>query len=648
MIYFLFLLLSIIDTKAWRTKSTIRSTDSFVYINRFGSIPYEIRKGFYGRFTKMVVHVNHNNYNLSSLHIAGYSSRKESVIFSDIITSTASELSCQERINQADYLVNVRGNASDTKYLQDSKYLYRNKFSVILTTDIVKYDNPVFFFWAVVNCDNTCDSSDGMCQGPIDIELEGHFVNILESEDGASGLATIGNEVSYEYSGLKLLFVLFFVVQIFVIIYMVIVRRILISKHRNHHTVTMLLIVTITEWFRYLFGAIYFFQYDKTGIQETGYLITSQVFYIISDVLLVTLLGVLAHGWTIVRRKIKMTGRIRGTFFVISYLCFSFAALTRSEMAEPGSSVCYYETLPGFLMLAMLGIAGLRILIISNTTLKSFASNENINFFYVLRSLCVLYIWYAPFWALVLVNISALYKRKFFNVCSCLTTLIVQMTLITLYNPRISSHYFPFHNKIDDMRLYKLKKNENNKAVDEIVEGKPISFTGGYGNNIVQEDGRIKPESKFDRHQLGRLKALCYSVDSCISQLQIYSAKLRLTMDNIAVDLIPSDLVPKSQNNVWQYKKFNIESDSDEDQDDQRNSKNTQINAVNVRAIVTPARSNTEMSTNNTSFNRPTMPKKASPYSSIAVLDKGKFIARNSAESNIVNSGNSDTSINED
>ncbi len=646
MICFIFLLLLIIDTKAWRTKSTIKSTDSFVYINRFGSIPYEIRKDFFGRFTKMVVQVNHNNYNSSSLYIAGYSTQKESVIFSDILTSKASESSCQERINRADYLVNIRGNASDTKYLQDSKYLYRNKFSVILTTEIVNYKLPVFFFWAVINCDTTCGSSGGMCQGPIDIELEGHFVNILESEDGASGLATVGNEVSYEYSGLKLLFILVFVAQIFVLIYMIIVRLILISKHRNHHTVNMLLIITITECFRFLFGAIYFFKYDKTGIQEPGYLITAQVFYIISDVLLIMLLGLLAHGWTIVRRKIKMIGRIRGTFFAIAYLCFSLSALAWSEMTESGSSVCYYESPPGFLMLAILGIAGLRILIISNSTLKSFASSENIKFFYVLRALCALYVWHAPFWALVLINISALYKRKFFNIFSCFATLIVQVTLITLYNPSTGSRFFPFHNKIDDMRLYKLKKNENNKAgSNDEVESKPISFTGGYGNNIVQEDGRIKPESKFDRNQLGRLKALCYSVDSCINQLQIYSAKLKLTMDNIAVDLISSDLVPNSQNNTWQYKKFNIDSDSDEDADNQRKRKNVQNNSVNIRSKSTPIRSNIEMSPSNTSFNRPTMPKTASPYSSIAVLDKGKFIARDSTESNV---GDNSNSINED
>jgi hypothetical protein len=649
---FIFFVLFILDITAWRTKNHVKSADSFVYVNRFGCIPYEARNDYYGRYTKMVVHVNHNYYNISSLYIAGYSTTKESAYSSKILTSKASKISCQERIEQADYLVNMRGDDPDTKYLQDSKYLYRNKFSVVLTKDILKYQKPAFFFWAVINCDTTCSNSDGMCQGPIDIELDGHFVNILEPDytDGSQGLATIGSEVSFEYAGMKLTAIVFFVVQNFVIIYMIIVRKILISKHRDHHTVKILLVITITEWFRYLFASIYFFKYDKTGIQEPGYLITSQVFYIISDVLLILLLGLLAHGWTIVRRKIKMIGRIRGTFFVIAYLCFSLSALVLSEMAESGSSVCYYETSPGYLMLAILGIAGLRILTISNSTLKSFNSIQNIKFFYLLRALCVVYIWYAPFWAIVLIKLSALYKRKIFVIFSCIVALITQLTLITLYYPRISSEFFPFHNKVDDMRLYKLKKNdENNKAnnIDEIQENKPISFTGGYGNNIIQEDGRVKPESKFDQQQLGRLKALCYSVDSCINQLQIYSSKLKLTMDNIAVDLISSDLVPNNQSKNWNYKKFNIDSDSDED-NDQRHSNKKHNNDVNIRAKSTPIRGNLEMSSNNASFNRPTMPKTASPYSSIAVLDKGKFIPMDSKNDSSNNSKSNMSNDDED
>lgn len=169
-------------------------------------------------------------------------------------------------------------------------------------------------------------------------------------------------EASFEYFAIRDIFICFWVFQTLLCIFALYVRADLSSKNRDHYTVYLLFIGTFFYNLKYLFGMCYYSLLENTGKSQNGLLIASSVFQIFADVLILLLLCLLGHGWTIVRRKIKMVGRVRLTLLITSYLMFSISSLIWKEekIDYTGQSLIFYDSPPGTMLLVVLVMAFLR------------------------------------------------------------------------------------------------------------------------------------------------------------------------------------------------------------------------------------------------------------------------------------------------
>jgi hypothetical protein len=91
------------------------------------------------------------------------------------------------------------------------------------------------------------------------------------------------------------------------------VRADLSSKNRDHYTVYLLFTSSFFYNLKYLFAMCYYSLIENTGKSQNGLLIASSVFQIFADTLILLLINLLGHGWTI--------GKIIKNFILFLIFC---------------------------------------------------------------------------------------------------------------------------------------------------------------------------------------------------------------------------------------------------------------------------------------------------------------------------------------
>jgi hypothetical protein len=245
----------------------------------------------------------------------------------------------------------------------------------------------------------------------------------------------------------------------------------------------------------------------------------------------------------------KMVGRIRITFFAAAYLTLSVIAEIWKDESPDGEILNFYASPPGILKIMLLVVAAIRIWgAIQNTMLNHPHQKK---FYIEFRTLAMIYCLRLPVIALILIGSSEISAVSIYASVDCVTVFVCQIIFVIIFHPQIFPENFPFHAKLDDMKLYKLerKRAESKKAeLDELDkqshndQPQVISFTGGYANNeFIQEDGRIKPPSLFDQLQLRKLKEVVKSFGIRIVALTEHQKKMEDVLNAVSVEYQPVD-----------------------------------------------------------------------------------------------------------
>ena len=101
----------------------------------------------------------------------------------------------------------------------------------------------------------------------------------------------------------------------------------LIQEGKYHRTARVLVFACIVLLFALSFRALELSMYAQRGVPLAGLRIMSDVVTLMADSIMLALLLCLAEGWTLVRRKLPVSVRLRIAIIVTVYVCCGVAAL---------------------------------------------------------------------------------------------------------------------------------------------------------------------------------------------------------------------------------------------------------------------------------------------------------------------------------
>ena len=182
-----------------------------------------------------------------------------------------------------------------------------------------------------------------------------------------------------------------FILQFFLTMFCCSIGVSLHNKRKLHWTVKLFLVSVVFQFVALLLLLIYYSSYASTGIMDDGALITGNLFMSFSDTLMVVLLILLAKGWTIVRRKISIPGRIKIAVFGMTYFLSSVTVVAwRFKALDVADSLYYYDSAAGimFVVVRLLGVVWFNYA--AKTTVKQFPTKKK-RFYY--RFTIVFSIW---------------------------------------------------------------------------------------------------------------------------------------------------------------------------------------------------------------------------------------------------------------
>lgn len=205
------------------------------------------------------------------------------------------------------------------------------------------------------------------------------------------------------------------------------------------------------QLFSLLFSLIHYSSYSSDGIGKTDLLQISKYVFIGADTLMIVLLILLAKGWTIVRRKLSVEGRVKIALFSTTFVVVCVLAHIWELHFYDSSAVVYiYDEFPGRIIVAM------RICVIvwfhysAKTCRDNFKTKRGFyrkfTFIFTLwLSAVPLTVWAGRF-------IDPHYRFKLVYGMQISVFFAGQLVLMSMYNPNLSfNKSFPFHAKSSSM-----------------------------------------------------------------------------------------------------------------------------------------------------------------------------------------------------
>ena len=218
-----------------------------------------------------------------------------------------------------------------------------------------------------------------------------------------------------------------------------------------HHTVKIAMLSFSLETVSIFLGFVYQSSYGSKGYKYVNLDASSAFFHAAADIALLTLLLVIAKGWTIVRRKISAKGRVKIGIFVMLYAATYFGVLIWHYTVgkDPAAITYFYDSPPGQILQWLRVVAIAWFTYACHTTKVNYSSKKT---FY-----CIFYLvgitWLAALpLQVVLANTLSLWYRSAFIANFELTfNLLVYIGFFVLFWPSTFNKNFPFHAKTSDM-----------------------------------------------------------------------------------------------------------------------------------------------------------------------------------------------------
>mmetsp|Transcript_28941 Transcript_28941/g.38033 ORF Transcript_28941/g.38033 Transcript_28941/m.38033 type:complete len:761 (-) Transcript_28941:161-2443(-) len=386
---------------------------------------------------------------------------------------------------------------------------------------------PTWSFVAIANCDMLCfRNGSRFCQNSLD---QVHYRFEL-----TNGQSHNRKHFSYDEIGIMDTQITLFCLLSMVGLYGLWVRRKLLSKQKFHHTVRILLYSIFLNWFSLIMGMGYYGTLAWRGTAEQGAAQAERIFFAMSDTLLVLLLILIAKGWTIVRPKISISGRVKIAIFMTCYFLVAvIGAVWRDGFLDKATSIYVYETDPGILLIVMRLLAAAWFQYAAYTTHKNF--REKRSFYRVFNSVFLVWLLYVPFTALVVLGLpetemekSAYIMEKIFYFCG-------QVVLITLYNPDgIMKRSFPFHanqNALKEAPKRAIAQNNTMQVIN--AKGQATGITGGTTTSNVSD--KIVLMDSFEQMHMKRLKQISDHIELKLVRLNAVSKTMQQALSKVHV-----------------------------------------------------------------------------------------------------------------
>ena len=290
--------------------------------------------------------------------------------------------------------------------------------------------------------------SDPYCMGPVNIDYNFHLTN---------GDERLTREFSYDEITVFPTALAFFVFQSLLVVASLLVRRMLVVQRKLHHTARILNEAILFEWLSQLASVAYYGRYASTGRSSPWILTLSRMFRGVADVEMVLLFVFLAKGWTIVRRKLSIGGRIKVAVYGTTYALASFVALVWSRLGyDPAVVGFYYASYPGAFLAALRLFACCWFLYCCHVTRRTFKAKRA--FFLKLTVTGAAWLAALPGAILTAYLCDDTARAKVFFALDLATFVAGQAALTTMYNPSTRFNKgFPFH-ELDAASLGMVRK----------------------------------------------------------------------------------------------------------------------------------------------------------------------------------------------
>ncbi len=507
--------------------------------------------------------------------------------WSDAYTKPASEMSCVERQNSATKTFNLWKSSGCSMLANPDDEDGEDGCSLLpFALDDDPNDNAQvtvkrefqfrgltrkWFYVVISNCDPDCELTEnlGSCTGHLDVAYK---FEMLNSADRKGKVLDPQRQFSAEEYGVIHVTRTFFSFQLLNVIFMVIIRAKLIHRRKYHTTVFMLHMCTIISLVSQFLWLLNYEWFAEDGLKRNDMVLAARFVGAVYETLFVTLLLVLAKGWTIVRRKISAAGRIKITIFVTIYLFLLLLAnIMDGMMYDPAVILYFYEAPWGQIVifcrvcLAAWFINAARITSHNFEKKRGFYGKFNKFYLVWILSTPVAY-WISTF-------LETYHRYLFMYATEATFTFLGQFVLIVLYNPSTQfNRSFPFHGNTNSMlgmhgpkgnksestalftsdRQNRLSKDPNMNAIETSPAPAPrptshSNFTEQQGRDGVRSlsgglgvqksrSGQLLISNQFDAMHFLRIKAVSDSFKNQINEFVERVNTLDAVLDAVTIE----------------------------------------------------------------------------------------------------------------
>mgnify|MGYP006094065361 CR=1 FL=1 len=354
-------------------------------------------------------------------------------------------------------------------------------------------NRPRWFYFALSNCASAVDK-DG--------RVAAHYPSAKEFSIVADVSLTMLNgdgperHFSADDFGKLTLYQLFFTLYVLLSLYFMYATKKLLQRQMFHHTVKLLCGAIYMEAISLFWGLLYQNHYAVEGYKLPFLEMLGRLFHAGADILLVLFLLLIAKGWSVVRKKISATGRVKIAVFGTAYtFCYYGALVWHFSVQGDPSKVTYFYDSPwgGFIqMFRCIGIAWFTYA--CRTTWVNYTTKRNFYRVFYVTGL----VWMAslPLQVLFANNILELWYRSVFVTAMELSlNAIVTIWFAVLFMPNQYNKNFPFHAKTVQMEeplsMIALSRRGRTSAQRE-NDGKRLLSPSRASNRFGNHNNKVK------------------------------------------------------------------------------------------------------------------------------------------------------------
>jgi hypothetical protein len=224
-------------------------------------------------------------------------------------------------------------------------------------------------------------------------------------------------------------------------------RHLLLREAKYHCSVQLLVASIFLSGFSSAISSIALGRFASSGVEQPWLNNLAVVIGLAAQFAILLMAILVAKGWTIVRRKISATGRVKIATYMTVYVVASIACwVYYLEFSDPAAIVYIYSTAPGSLLVALRCLAFLWLTYAVRVTLRTYQQKRGFyrKFWFLMGA------WILSLPLLVGINriIDEWMRAKLLTLIELLSTFVCQAVLIVMYCPLsfcgINSN-FPFH-----------------------------------------------------------------------------------------------------------------------------------------------------------------------------------------------------------